>query len=265
MPKDKVMAFVDYENIRIGLAKNYVEHVTPAQIIKAIEILAKDRGEFRRGTFFGDWTKRPEDARDIEDRGWRAHNVLATRGGKDRSDIPMALEIYDAFQNKKEITTFIIAFGDAGFKEIIIKGRENGKHTLVCAVGLEAARELITMAEGFFPIEVLLNLTPKLPATLPGMEPSKGFRDWRPLVRRLDSLEKVLPYVVKNYFRDTILDASFGCGETQEDKETFLGNASDEGVIETKDIPNPKVPGRTVTIIKLNRQNTLVKSILLQK
>ncbi|MBI3287819.1 MAG: hypothetical protein HYZ68_07205 [Chloroflexi bacterium] len=115
MAKDKIMAFVDYENIRIGLSKNYVEQVKPAQIIRAIQTLAKDRGEFRGGIFFGDWTRRPQDAREIEDQGWRAYNVLATRGGKDRSDMPMGLEIYDAFQSKKEMTTFIYSLGRRGF------------------------------------------------------------------------------------------------------------------------------------------------------
>jgi hypothetical protein len=98
--QELVMVFIDYENIRRGLAENFQEQIKPSQIVKTMSDLASEIGEFRGGMAFGDWTLRPEDARAIEEYGFQAYNVLLTRGGKDRSDPPMMLEMYDAMHEK---------------------------------------------------------------------------------------------------------------------------------------------------------------------
>jgi hypothetical protein len=82
------MAFIDYENLRQSISRNFLEKVSAGQIAKAIKALAEELGQFRGGAFFGDWTRRPMDAREIEESGFRAVNILLTRSGKDRSDVP---------------------------------------------------------------------------------------------------------------------------------------------------------------------------------
>jgi hypothetical protein len=131
-----------------------------------------------------------------------------TRSGKDRSDVPMALEMDDVIRQRADIDTLILGSGDSGFAEVIRRAIGHGKHIYVCAVALSAARELFSLSEQVFSLEARLGLTPKTVA-MPLIPP---LEEWRPFILRLNSLEKKLPYVVRNYLRDTILEPSIGCG-----------------------------------------------------
>ena len=258
MQQQKIMAFIDYENLRQSISKNFLEKVNAGQIARTIRALAEELGEFRGGAFFGDWSRRPIDAREIEENGFRAENVLMTRSGKDRSDVPMALEMDDVIRQREDIDTLILGSGDSGFAEVIRRAIEHGKHIYVCAIGLSAARELFSLSERVFPLETRLGLTPKT-AAMPLILP---LEEWRLFVLRLNSLEKKLPYVVRNYLRDTILDPSLGCGETMDEKDAFLNKALDEGIMLQDEMPNPKLPGKVIAACHLNRENDIVKQIL---
>lgn len=263
--KGVVMVFVDYENIRRGLADNFQERVGPDKIIEAISNLAQELGDFRGGIIFGDWTLRPDDARIIEEHGLQAYNVLLTRGGKDRSDPPMMLEMYDVMHERPEINTFLVCSGDSGFKEIIRRGKERGKLMYICAVGLTIAREFITMSSGVFALEQRLGLSPKIAPTIFGTPFELTTRDWKPFIRRLDSLEKNLPFVAYNYSKNSILEPSMGCGDTKDDKKQFLEDAVSANIIELYELPNPKLAGRMTLACRLRRDEPTVKTILSQK
>lgn len=256
-----VLAFVDYENLRQSISRYFVEKVTAQQVAKAIKDIAEELGDFRGGTFFGDWTRRAQDARHIEESGFRAENVLMSRSGKDRADIPMALQMDDIIRQRPDIHALLLCSGDAGFAEVVRRARGYGKRVFLGAVTVSAARELMSLAEQVFPIEARLDLTAK-PAQLP-LTPQ--VTDFRRCIERLDSLEAKLPYVVWNYFRDSILDPSLGCGETVDEKNEFLNKAVEEGIIIREEVPNPRLPGRVVTTCRLNRQNDLVQQVLPQK
>lgn len=261
MQRRTVIAFIDYENLRQSISRYFTEKVRAKQVANVIKDIAQELGDFRGGTFFGDWTRRPSEAREIEESGFRAVNILTTRSGKDRSDIPLALEMDDMIRERADINTLILGSGDAGFAEVIRRAGEHGKRVYVCAVTLSAARELFTLSEQVFPIETRLGLTPKPPQL--SLMPLAA--DYRAFVERLDSVEKKLPYVVWGYLRDTILESSLGYGETMDEKNAFLNKAVEEGIIIKEEMPNPKLPGKVVATCRLNRQNELVRQILPQK
>jgi hypothetical protein len=58
------------------------------------------------------------------------------------------------------------------------------------------------------------------------------------------------------------MDSGMGCGDTKEEKGAFLDRALEEGITLEDRIPNPKLPGRTVQKVSLNRSNDIVKRIL---
>jgi len=260
---DRVMVFVDYENIRLSLAEYFVERVTPAQLVGAFRKVAEERGVHRGSVFFGDWGRRPTDARQIEENGAIARLAISKRSGKDRSDTAMMLDLYDAIKEKEDITAFVVGAGDADYKEVIRRGRDNEKRMYVCAVTEATSRELLSLCNGFIAVESVLGLTPKAePQTLPGIQLGLPAEEWRPFILALDSLESKLPYVVRNYLRDSIMDAGMGCGHTKEEKGAFLDRALEEGITLEDKIPNPKLSGRTVQKVSLNRSNDIVKRIL---
>jgi hypothetical protein len=252
----RVAIFVDYENIRRRLKSNFQQDVSPVKIAKALREIAALLGEFRFGKFYGDWSLRPVDARHVEAQQFKAEFVGRTPGGKDRSDAAMLVELGDQ-ADAKDFDLALIATGDADFSYAIRKLREKGKRTAVAAVSIDAARELLTVADQFFPIEKHLNLE-FAPASSEGDETA-----WRPFVARMLNLEARLPFVVRNYLRDKILDPSMGAGTTTMEKDAFIERAEKAGIVELAERDNPKLPGRKVTTIQLRRNHAVVAGMLL--
>ena len=125
-----IMAHIDYENIRWRF-QDYVEYITIDDIIQAFKSLAEELGKLRQMFFYGDWTRRPQDSRKIEDYGYRAVTVLSKVRGADRSDQTMAFAIDDQARENPDVTTFVLGAGDADYKEVILRCRERGKHIYV--------------------------------------------------------------------------------------------------------------------------------------
>jgi hypothetical protein len=262
MPKEIVMAHIDYENIRWRF-RDYVEYITLEDIIRAFQSIGKEIGELRQMFFYGDWTRRAKDARKIEEYGYRAVNVLSKVHGADRSDPTMMFAIDDQSREQPKITAFLIGAGDADYKEVILRCRERGKRIYAACFGRSASRELFTMTEGVHSLETRLNLTERQPSALPLAEildePSKT----RYLIQRVDSLEKTLPEVVRNYLRDKILLPIKQFGETSSEVNQFLEQEMLKGYLEEYSVENPKIPGKQVKCLKLNRESSLVAEALL--
>jgi hypothetical protein len=263
MAKEVLLGFVDYENLRMAF-RNYSEYITVADIIRAFEDIGDELGDLRTIFFYGDWTRRAQDARTIEDHGHRALNVLSTRVGRDRSDFPMGFDMYDHARDDREITAFILGSGDSGFKEAILRCKQYGKRIYVLCFGGSAARELFTLTNGVYPLESRLSLTerPPLQPAMPGVVAEEDARLKSTLIEIVDSLEKSLPYVVRNYLRDRVLLPKRVFGETSQEVDKLLGEAVSEGILAEEEIPNPKIKGRTVNTVRLNRANGTVKGVL---
>ena len=254
-----VAVFVDYENIRRRLASNFGQDVEPGKIAKVLHDIACEQGQFRSGKFYGDWALRPKDARAIEAQRFKAEHVLRTPGGKDRTDAAINVDLGDQ-ADSKDFAIALIAAGDGDYAFAIRKLREKGKTVVVVAVGIDAARELLTLADTFIPIEKHLKLD---------YQPSSGGvgpeAAWDTFIARMLGLESVLPYVVRPYLRDRVLTAAMGAGSTREEREAFLDRAEKERLLEVAEIDNPKMPGRKVKTVRLRRSHPAVAQALLAR
>lgn len=260
--KEILMAHIDYENIRWRF-RDYVEYITLEDIIRAFQSIGKEIGELRQIFFYGDWTRRVQDARKIEEYGFRAVTVLSKIHGADRSDPTMMFAIDDQSREETKITAFLLGAGDADYKEVILRCRERGKRIYAACFGRSASRELFTMTERVYPLEVWLKLTERQPAALPISEILDEPSRTRYLIQRIDSLEKTLQEVVRNYLRDKILLPIKQFGETSSEVDSFLDQELQKGYLEEYSVENPKIPGKQVKCLKLKRESPLVAEILL--
>lgn len=260
--KEVILGFVDYENFRMAF-RNYNEFLTVEHIIDAFQELGAELGDLRTIFFYGDWTRRPQDARTIEEHGHRAVNVLSTRYGKDRSDFPMGFDMYDHAKDDREVSAFIVGSGDSGFKEAILRCKQHGKRIYVLCFGKSAARELFTLTNSVYPLEARLGLTEKLPTQpVPGVPAADETIVIRNLIEVVDSVEKSIPYIVRNYLRDKVLLPKQKFGETAQEIDELLDKAIQEKILLVEEIPNPKIEDRTVLTIRLNRSSGSVKEVL---
>ena len=263
MSKEILMAHVDYENIRWRF-RDYVEYITLEDVIQAFESLGRELGELRQMFFYGDWTRRPQDARKIEEHGFRAVNVLSKIHGADRSDLMMSFAIDDQSRENPEITAFLLGAGDADYKEVILRCRERGRRIYTLCFGRSASRELFTMTHGVYPLEVRLHLTDRQPTAIPTQEILDEPNKRRYLIGKIDSLEKTLPDVVRNYLGKLLLPLK-QFGETANEVDKFLDRELQEGYLEKYPVDNPKIPGKQVKCLRLKREVPIVAEALLPK
>ena len=258
--REHVSVYVDYENIRRAIVENYPTPVSIAAVGKALKVIAGLVGDFRGGTFYGDWTLRPEDAREIESHGFKAELVLRTTGRKDRTDVQLAVEMMAAAA-RKETRVLILAAGDGDYKPLIRKVQEGGKKVVVCAIGQSISRDLLTIADSVVLLEKQLGLVPPEPTAIAVATPSPTKPDWEQVatwvdfVQHLSRLEKRLPMVSRNYFRDLLPG-------DHEQREATMVRALQQGIVTPYELPNPKMPGRTMLAVRLAQDHPTVLAIL---
>lgn len=126
----------------------------------------------------------------------------------------------------------------------------------------------LTSLAPLYPIERYLDitLTRKVAGqqALTGLSP-KEIAHWAKFVGILDSIESTLPFVSLSYFHKQIMLSYLIGGQTNDDRRACIESAREAGIVNIEQIDNPTRPGYQMRIIKLNRDNALVKEILARK
>jgi len=154
MPRKSVAIFIDYENIRRGLWKHFQKRIpqdiSVEALLNAFSTLADEIGTFYEGYVYGDWTLRQQDARAIEKvQKFRIQMALLSDSKKDRTDPVMNFALDDFFREKPTINHIIIGAGDSDYCEVVRRGNRVPKSIYVCAISLQTAPELISIAKAF--------------------------------------------------------------------------------------------------------------------
>ena len=269
MARKLVAIFMDYENMRRGLWNHFQKRVSQdisiGQLLEAVKQIANEIGSLYEAHVFGDWTVRPDDAREIEKTPqFRASLVLRSESKKDRTDPVMNFAIDDFFRQHTEISDVVLCAGDSDYCEVLRRGNRMHKNLYVCAVGPQTAPELLSLAKAFYPIEQRLGLTPvdarELAEAIARVDPAE-LKKWAPLIRQLDQAEQRLPDVVRSHFIKQYMAPGLGYGDTFEQKAMTLALATQVGLLEDDRVPHPE-DGRPVRTIRLNRNHDLVKAVL---
>jgi uncharacterized LabA/DUF88 family protein len=265
---NRIDAFIDWENIRQRLSDNYIEKVSVDQVMEAVKKVAGEIGELRQATFYGDFTLRREEARVIERKPlFRIRNVLRSRRGKDQTDPVLITELTETIFTPHDFDSILLCSGDSHYCEPIRKASIKSIKVYVCAVGPDVSPDLASLAP-FYPIEKYLDttLTQRMAEQqrLPGIPP-KDIGQWVKLVRILDSLESTLPFVGLSYFHKQIMLSYLIGGQTDDDRWAYIESAREAEIVAIEQIDNPARPGFKMSVVKLNRDNPIVKEILARK
>jgi uncharacterized LabA/DUF88 family protein len=265
---NRIDAFIDWENIRQRLSDNYVEKVSIDQVMEAISKVSNEIGELRQATFYGDFTLRREEARHVERKArFRIRNVLRARSGRDQTDPVLITDLMEIIYTSGDFDSILLCSGDSHYCEVIRKASIKGVKVYICAVAIDASSDLTSLAP-LYPIEKYLDiqLTQKITGqqTLTGLSP-KDLAHWSKFVSILDGVETKLPFVSLSYFhKDIMLSYNMG-GQTHDDRWAYIESARESDIINIDQIDNPARPGFKMRVIKLNRDNPIVKEILARK
>jgi hypothetical protein len=265
--KNRVDAFIDWENIRHRLSDNYVEKISISQVMDIVKKVANEIGVLRLATFYGDFISRSDDARIIQGKpNFSFRNVLRARSGSDQTDPALITDLIKAIYTPRDFDIFLLCAGDAHYCEPIRQVLINHINIYVCAVGADVSPDLTSLAP-FYPMEkyIDIKLTPKKgQPTLTSLSP-RDIAKWAKFVSILDSMESKLPWVAVSYFhKDIMLSYNLG-GRTQDARSAYIENAREAEIVIIEQIDNPARPGFKMRVIKLNRDNPIVKEILARK
>ncbi len=265
---NKIEAFIDWENIRHRLSDNYIEKVSVEQVMEAIKRVANEIGQLRQATFYGDFTLRRVEAQSISRKAqFDIRNVIRPRGGKDQTDPVLITELTVALFTPQDYNSILLCSGDSDYCEVVRKASIRNVRIYVCAVGLDVSSDLVSLAP-LYPIERYLDvqLSRKVSGEqmLTGLSP-RDIARWAKFVSILDSMESKLPFVSVSYFhKDIMLSYNLG-GQTQDDRWAYIESAREAEIVNIEQIDNPARLGFKMRVIKLNRDNPLVKEILARK
>lgn len=249
--------FIDWDNIRISLEKNYKSVPTNSIIGKAIvEDIAREYGKVLTTRAYCDWTRNigtQQAPKELDRQQIECVQVAATLSGKDRTDPRITLDAVETLFTRQDIDIFLLVAGDGDYKDLIRRIKGRGKEVGVCAVSATVNRDLISEADFFIPIERHLDLESETP--------------WSSLISELYRFEdwatKKGAFVGLKYFAKVVSGAKIGCPDEIPEKIKLINEAKHQGVITIQQIPNPKDPSHPPTsAIALNRENLIVKEVI---
>ncbi|UCB56735.1 MAG: NYN domain-containing protein [Candidatus Omnitrophota bacterium] len=274
MDKSRLAVFIDYENIYIGMKKQFSAIPNPDKIVALLREDFDKFGEMLIGKVYAGWEDFPGLQSEFKKRGIepiyvltkrrrkRENGSMDIRARKNSADIALSLDAQDILMGRADINSFIFVTGDRDFLDIISRCKQHGKTIIIYGVGYTISRDLQRQADKVVQIEKLFGLSPTGKPSPRLDKPDSPDFDWGPFVKTLDQIEKSIPFVGLKYFRDKILGPSVGSEYDLASKAQLLNEAIAQEIIIVGKVANKGNMPFPVTAIKLNRECPVVKSIL---
>jgi uncharacterized protein (TIGR00288 family) len=261
--KEDIALFVDYENIRKCLQKDYKKDANPAEIAKALKTSIEEFGEMKKGYVFGDWaishsfgSKQVRTDRAFEREGFTPVMVSTKPNGQDRTDSRMNIDAFECLLTSKNISAFAIVSGDGDFAYLCRRIKGEGKRVIICSFTHTVSPELLATANPFVAVENILNLNVGV------IKEKKTVYDWKTVIEQLVKAEQTLPFVGFKQFRDKWLSPDMGPIDAPEQRHRLVNEAIKAGIVEVYKEKNPGGGGYDTSAISLNLENPLVQKSL---
>lgn len=147
-----VASFIDFENVAIWAEENFYD-----LDLKRIMEYLQSRGSVVIKKAYGDWSRFSTKYRDdLVDNSIDLIQMYSIRAGKNRADIRLALDAFEAAMHRPQIGTIAIISGDSDFGELASKLREYGKY--IIGIGPKAITHplLVKSCDEFIYLETML-------------------------------------------------------------------------------------------------------------
>ncbi len=272
----------------------------PKLVAQALLRYADGLGRVSLARAYADWSREPEVARELSVTRLVPVLVPATLDGEDRSHIRLVVDAMEALYNGDEPDAFLLVSSDPSLVPLVRALRADGSQVIVVAYEAGHEVEMTDEADDFVPFERVLQgerPEPLMPRTrsreseeasgVPERSSERGKReegrgrreharwdgplltepafdgyDWTRFVRLIDELEERLPFVGVRYLVNKVL-APHNCGiDDPRIKRDLINEAVDQGLIEMYTVGNVQARTDPVTACRLDRENSLVISIL---
>ena len=122
---EQLAVFIDFENVARWAEDSFLDF----ELTPIMEYL-QSRGPVVTRRAYADWGRFSHYRDDLMDNAIDLIQMYSVRAGKNRADIPMAVDALEVAMTRSHIHTIVIVSGDSDFGALVSKLREYGKYTL---------------------------------------------------------------------------------------------------------------------------------------
>jgi uncharacterized LabA/DUF88 family protein len=124
----KLAVFIDFDNIQIGVKETLHKEFDVSVVLEAL----KERGEVVSKTAYGEWSRSPEQSRQMTQHAVQlVQRNVTPRGDKNGADINLALDALEMAFTRDHINAFAIVGGDSDFITLVEKLKQYDKRVFV--------------------------------------------------------------------------------------------------------------------------------------
>jgi uncharacterized protein (TIGR00288 family) len=124
----KLAVFIDFDNIQIGVKETLRKEFDVSVVLEAL----KERGEVVSKTAYGEWSRSPEQSRQMTQHAVQlVQRNVTPRGDKNGADINLALDALEMAFTRDHINAFAIVGGDSDFITLVEKLKQYDKRVFV--------------------------------------------------------------------------------------------------------------------------------------
>ena len=265
--RQSVLIAIDWEYIQRS-AQLYQRSVKPAQLCRSMHDVGSIFGAVAGGKTFGDWSLRPDDAREFVGHDIVPYHAPRTGAGKDRSDPAILLEVYEWIRDRDDCGTVLLGSGDADYQVLVDRAKSYGKRIVLCAFSASVSRDRLATAP-LFSLEaelgiqtaehgdVNVNVVPPTPAADDGV--SDGVLER--FVRQMYNLESRTNFIGYSMLcNQWMLD--WGLAWTEHECRSLIDEYQNAGIVERHDVHNPNNPDWPTSAVRLVRSDERVRQAL---
>jgi uncharacterized LabA/DUF88 family protein len=258
----QVVLLIDYENVHWSMVREY--HLEP-ELSKLLESLKKEAGKYGQITMilaYADFDH--DDFRGLQSQFQR--NNVETRHvfsktyedgrRKNAADIEMSLDAQELARDRPDIESFVLVCGDRDFIPVVKRLQQKGRTVHVIGIRVTTSRDLQNFVGGrYTAVEELLGIIPAKKGPPQGRAIDEGI-SIETILSKLDAAEQRLKFVAVSHFLNNIVEGLFS------QKSLAFNKAVEQGLIELRQIPNPRSADHPTKCCRLKRDNPRVVEFL---
>lgn len=182
-----IAVYIDLENVAIGVRDARFKTLDIGIVLKRLV----DKGNIVVRRAYADWSKYADYKRPLHAAGVELTDMPGSKiTGKNSADIKMVVDALELSYTKPHIDVFALVSGDSDFSPLVLKLRENNKHTIGIGVKNSTSPLLIDSCDEFIFYDDLVRQVPQQKRSRLSRLPKKTREAFALLLEAVEALQR---------------------------------------------------------------------------
>ena len=182
-----IAVYIDLENVAIGVRDARFKTLDIGIVLKRLV----DKGNIVVRRAYADWSRYADYKRPLHEAGVELTDMPGSKiTGKNSADIKMVVDALELSYTKPHIDVFALVSGDSDFSPLVLKLRENNKHTIGIGVKNSTSPLLIDSCDEFIFYDDLVRQAPQRKRSRLSRLPKKTREAFALLLEAVEALQR---------------------------------------------------------------------------